>query len=349
MTAPEIPQTMKKLVVVEGGASIKDCKIEFIEVDVPQPKSGELLVKMAAAVVNPSDYGKWTNPSQENQAMGLEGSGVVVASGGGIMTWKVSIGQKVGVINLKNNQGTYSEYVTVSATDGYFPLPDDLPVEDAAGFFVNPYTVLGILDTAAQAHSKALVHTAAASQLGQMMNKLANDAELSNGMEIINVVRREEQAKILEDLGAKHIINTSHDDWKTQLKAKMKELECTVAFDAVAGSMAGDLLECLPPKGQLFVYGVLAGKISGVDPLDLIYRQKKLKGFFLTSWIKGGGLLSMLSRMSSAGKTVNAGLKQGGWSSSQFKDVSMEDMHKECVALLEGSATGAKLRVRLDQ
>ena len=181
-----------------------------------------------------------------------------------------------------------------------------------------------------------------------MMNKLAA-SEMSNGVEIINVVRRDEQAKILEDLGAKHIVNSSHDDWKAQLKTKMKELECHVAFDAVAGSMTGDLLSCMPHKGQVWVYGVLAGNMSGVDPLDLIYRKKKLNGFFLTSWVKGGGLLSMLSRMTSAGKTVNAGLAKGGWSSSQFKDISMEDVQKECSALLEGSATGAKLRVRLDQ
>ncbi|KAL3936808.1 MAG: hypothetical protein SGARI_002399 [Bacillariaceae sp.] len=347
--ADAIPEKMKRLVVVEGGDSIKACKIEVQEVDVPKPKSGELLVKMVAAVVNPSDYGKWKAPSGPNMAMGIEGSGIVVASGGGLMSYRASIGQKVGVVGLKNDQGTYSEYVTVSSTDGYFPLPDDLPVEDAAGFFVNPYTVLGIMDTAKQTGSKALVHTAAASQLGQMMNKLAADEALSNGMEIINVVRREEQAKLLEELGAKHIINSSQDDWKAQLKSKMKELECTVAFDAVAGPMSGDLMDCLPFKGSMWVYGVLSGNMSGVDPLDLIYRQKQIKGFFLSSWVKGGGMLSMISRMSSAGKTVNSGLAQGGWSSSQFKDVSMEDAQKECVALLEGSATGAKLRVRLDQ
>ncbi|KAL3922874.1 MAG: hypothetical protein SGILL_001975 [Bacillariaceae sp.] len=344
----EIPEKMKQLVVVEGGDSIKNCKIEVVQVDVPKPKSGELLVKMVAAVVNPSDYGKWKSPSTENMAMGLEGSGIIVASGGGLTTWKVSIGQKVGVVGVKGNQGTYSEYVTVSAIDGYFPLPEELPVEDAAGFFVNPYTVLGIMETAKQTDSKAVVHTAAASQLGQMMNKLAL-SEFSNGLQIINVVRREEQAKILEDLGAKHIINSSQDDWKAQLKAKMKELECTVAFDAVAGPMTGDLLECVPFKGQVWVYGVLSGPMTGVDPIQLIYKQKQLNGFFLTSWIKGGGMLSMLSRMSSAGKIVNAGLSQGGWASSQFKDISLENVQKECSGLLEGSATGAKLRVRLDQ
>ena len=88
-------------------------------------------------------------------------------------------------------------------------MPDDLPVEDAASFWVNPYTALGILDTAKSCGSKVLVHTAGASQLGQMMNKLVRGPESDGGvgggyagMQIINVVRREEQVKILEALGA---------------------------------------------------------------------------------------------------------------------------------------------------
>jgi len=345
--APEIPAKMKKMVVAKGGATVKECQLEIQEVDVPKPGPNDILVKVVAAAVNPSDYGSWKS-AEPQVAMGKEGAGIVVALGGGLVTKRVKMGQKVGIVGLKQNQGTYSEYVVVSAVDGFFPLPDDLPVEDAASFLVNPYTVIGIMDTAKSAGSKALVHTAAASQLGLMMNKIANDKSLSNGVEIINVVRREEQVKILQELGAKHIINSSEDDWTVKLQQKVEELHCTVGFDAVAGSSSGHILAALPPAGTLYVYGGLAGDCSGINASDLIYKQKQIKGFFLMAWIQHGGMLMTVPRMMAAGRKVNAGLGKGGWSSSQFKDVTLDKMQDELVKQLEGSATGSKLRIRFD-
>ena len=79
--------------------------------------------------------------------MGTEGSGIVVASGGGMWTYGL-VGKKVGFVNLPRNQGSYSEYVTVNAVKGVFPMPERMDVNDAASFFVNPYTAYGILETA---------------------------------------------------------------------------------------------------------------------------------------------------------------------------------------------------------
>ena len=106
----------------------------------PKPRSGELLIKVAAAPINPSDYGVWRNSKPERcpLAIGNEGSGVVVASGGGSARIVAGVGSKVGFVNLPKGQGAYSEYVTVSAMTGTFPLPADLDVELAASFFVNP-------------------------------------------------------------------------------------------------------------------------------------------------------------------------------------------------------------------
>lgn len=348
--APDaIPETMKRLVVMEPGEDVASCKIEFQEVPVPKPISGQVLIKVIAAAVNPSDYEAWKNCRKEQcpYAMGIEGCGVVVATGGGLTTMMSKVGTKVGFVGLKNKQGAYSEYVVADAMHETYPMPDDVPIEDAASFFVNPYTAIGILDTVKSTEkAKAFVHTAAASQLGQMIVKLA----ATENVEVVNVVRRQEQAEMLKEIGAKHVIVTGSDGaWKDELAAKIGELGVTVAMDAVAGSMTGDLLDLLPKKGTVYLYGVLAGKAENINPVNLIYHQKKIKGFGLSSWIKQGGLLGSVSIMMSASKKVNAGLKDGGWSSSQFQDTTMESLQADVVDLLNSGATGKKLRVRLDK
>ena len=342
---------MRRLVVTSPGkaTSVADCTVEIQTVPTPQPKSGELLIKVVAAPVNPSDYGSWFGSKPESYpiVMGKEGCGVVVATGGGLSTWRCPVGTKVGFACNDAKQGSYAEYVTMDAITGVFPMPDDVPIEDCASFLVNPYTAVGILDTAEQAGSNVIVHTAAASQLGQMIVKLAP----TKGMEVINVVRRDDQKEILEKLGAKYIVVTKGDDatWKAKLKEKVQQLGATCAFDAVSGDMTGHLLECMPPKrGIVYLYGNLAGRAGNINPSDLIYRKKQLKSFYLTSWINSGGSIQMLKRMLAAGKIVNSGLKSGGWCCSQFEDTTMEKAHENIVKLLGGSITGKKLRIRFD-
>ena len=171
----------------------------------------------------------------------------------------------------------------------------------------------------------------------------------TEGIEVINVVRREDQSELLKKIGAKHVIVTGNDDsWKVRLEAKMEELGATVAFDAIAGRSTGDLLDVLPKKGTVYVYGGLAGRVENVDPLSLIYHEKKVKGFFLSTWIQQGGMLSMMYRMMTATQKVTSGLEQGGWSSSQFKDTTLENAQADIAKLLQSSITGLKLRIRLD-
>ena len=346
----EIPTTMKRLVGKEPGKDVASCKIEVEEIPVPEPEPGEVLVKMVAAPVNPSDYGDWyrSSPDKYPMTMGKEGCGIVVKVGSSWMTtMSCKVGQKVGVIGLKKNQGTYSEYVVAKAPIGeIFPLPHDMEqVQDGASFFVNPYTTVGILETTRRVHrTNVLVHTAAASQLGQMMVKLAP----SQGIQIINVVRRPEQAEILKEIGAKHIIVTADDTWKDHLKAKIKELDCKVAFDAVAGNSTGDMVAALPTHGTCYVYGGLAGSCGNISPVDLIYRKKVVRGWELPNWIQGDGVVAMIWRMRNATATVNAGLSNGGWSSTQFMDTTMDKVHDEIVRLLGSSSTGKKLRIRFD-
>ena len=349
-----IPETMKRLVLTDpgDGTSVKTCKIELeTNAPVPKPASGEVLVKMVAAPCNPSDYGSWRSANKKDcpRGIGNEGCGIVVATGCGVSTnFMFPVGTRVGVVEPKNNQGTFSEYVCMSASEGVFSLPDDLPLEDGASFFVNPYTTIAILEDAKAAGCKSIVHTAAASQLGQMMNKLVAEEKEGGWPAIINVVRRDEQAKLLTDLGAKHVVVTSHENWKEELKSKIEELDCTMAYDAVSGDMTGDLLECLPRRGTVKVYGGLAGKCKNITPADLVYQEKEIHGFVLAKWIRQGGTLATIRRLMCAGKKVNAGLA-GGWSSSQFKDTTPENMYKDITDHLDSSITGVKLRLRFDK
>jgi NADPH:quinone reductase len=300
--------------------------------------------------VNPSDYGEWKNITESFQPkpVGKEGSGVVVLSGGGVYA-NSCVGSKVGFIIDTPTQGSYSEYVTVDALKGIFPLPDTVPVEDAASHFVNPYTVYGIVDTMRSNHNGkstlGFIHTGAASQLGQMMVKYC----LQEKITLINVVRRDEQAEILRTLGAQHIIVSNTSDWEDQLKALIKELDIRCAFECVSGEMTGKILSMLPPKSTLFVYGSLSGSpCSGIEPLDLIYRKKRLEGWLLPTWLLNGDPVTMLMRIRAATAAVHGGLAKGGWAESQFDDCTMSTMIDRFRELIENGFTGRKLRIRMD-
>lgn len=316
----------------------------------PVPNSGEVLIRVSAAPVNPSDYGGWRTAKVDDPTkpfyLGNEGCGVVVASGGG-MTANGLLGKKVGIVKPKNG-GTYQDYVVAEAMTACFVLPDDVPVEDAASFFVNPYTAVGILATVREVGSPGFIHTAAASQLGQMFVKLMQKPE-NKDITLINVVRREEQAEILRALGATHIIVSSKEGWKDELAKLVEEHKITCAFDAISGESTGDLVSALPSKSHTFVYGGLSEKpVSGIATMDLIYRSKKVEGWLLTNYLKGasGGQVGMLMRINKMTKEVNPELAKG-WASSQFVDAKPEEFWTKFLEMRNGGGfTNKKLRLR---
>ena len=129
-----VPTHMRRVVLVRPAEEIADAQLDIEIVPVPVPVSGEVLIRVVAAPVNPSDYGKFkatlaADATWNKLPMGNEGSGVVIASGGGIMANGL-MGKSVGFVNLKR-QGSWSEYVTASALTAVFPLPAELPTEDA--------------------------------------------------------------------------------------------------------------------------------------------------------------------------------------------------------------------------
>lgn len=340
----DAPPRMKRAFLVEGAKDIASAKLEVQEVETPKPQHGEVLVKIAAAPINPSDDGQWKNPRVSKATpIGIEGSGIVVASGGGPFTSGL-LGKKVSVTLTSRGGGTYAQYVTAKAATEVHLLPQDMPVEDGCAFMINPWTVVGILETVREAGGKAFIQTAAASQLGMMLVKLCQ----KEGVTLVNLVRRSEQKDTLMKLGVKeeHIVITGDsDEWKAKLAALIEQFKIKHAFDAVAGGMTGTLLSMLPPKGSIWVYGRLAPEpVGNIDPLDLIYRGKQVRGFLLTGWLMSGGPLKALKRYRSLTKTVRDNLQT--IFASDFQDVSMENMQAEYVKFCAEGKTGKKMRVR---
>jgi len=250
------------------------------------------------------------------------------------------LGQKV---VLMGGGPKYAEYAVANAMTEALRLPPEVRVEDGCAFFINPFTVVGIVDTIVSKGAKVFIHTAAASQLGRMMVKYCKII----GVTVVNVVRREEQAKALREIGAEHVVVTgSGDEWKAELQKLIKDLQINYAFDAIAGDMSGTLLTMLPKKGCVWVYGRLASEpVGNIQPLDLIYRGKSLQGFLLTEWMLRGGVLKTIMRVSKTAKIV--GKHWTAAFASDFKDTQMSTMHADYCASLEQGISGSKMRLRL--
>jgi len=346
-----IPEKMKRLVVLEtpekfeGFNDLKDFKVRVEQAPVPTPKPGEVLVKMKAAVVNPSDEGDLSQAAKGKgeplpRVFGREGSGVVVASGGGFMAGGM-MGKKVGICDM--NAGTWQEYICMPAKPpGACVLDQSLPVETAASFFVNPLTAIGIFDVAKRKGSPAFIHTVGNSQLGQMMVKLADE----QGCTIVNMVRKEEGAELLRSLGAKHVVVTSREDWQDQLKDLISKLNISVAFDAIAGDMSGTMMQLLPEGSTTVVYGGLSSRlVNGLPVIDMIYGKKKFEAFFLKTWLTEGGMLRTILRLRKAFKLSMPALGEGGWAETQFEDCTLEEMWTK---MCRSQSRAKKLRIRMD-
>lgn len=334
----KVPTRMRRVVLVEANRDLHQARLEVEEVETPKPRNGQVLVKIAAAPINPSDDGIWRVPPKQGYPLplGNEASGTVIASGGGFMASRL-LGKNVAIIGAK----TYAEYAVVDALQGAFCLPSDISVEDGCAFFINPFTVVGIVETVKESGSNVFIHTAAASQLGQMLVKYCK----TQGVQVVNIVRRNDQADMLRKVGAEIIVVTSEAEWEIKLQKLIKDLNIKCAFDAVAGEMSGTLLTMLPPGGTVWVYGRLAPEpVGNIQPLDLIYRGKKIQGFMLTNWLFKGGRLKGLFRSMRAASKVRKFLKD--IFSCTFKDTDMEAMHAHYCTLMAGGATGNKMRVR---
>jgi len=296
-----------------------ELEISLVDVPTPEPADDEVVVRIEAAPINPSDLGLLVGaadmstakasgtkeapvitakvPDGAMRAMGArldqslpvgnEGAGVVIKTGASDAA-KALMGKTVAMIG----GAMYGQYRTLKARDCQ-PLPEGTTAAEGASWFVNPLTALGMTETMRREGHKALVHTAAASNLGQMLNKIC----IKDGIGLVNIVRSQEQADILKKIGAKHVVDSSKPTFLDDLTNALVETGATIAFDAIGGGkLAGDILNCMEiainktakeysrygssVHKQVYVYGAL-----DIRPIELP------RGFGM-AWGVGGWLLT---------------------------------------------------------
>ena len=273
--------------------------------------------------------------------VGNEGGGVVIAAGEGA---EDLIGKVVGIIG----GGMYTQFRKVRATDAIV-FPDGTTPKQAASAFVNPLTAQAMVETMRAEGHKALVHTAAASNLGQMLVKIC----VADGVDLVNIVRNDEQAKILTDLGAKHVIDSSKPDFRTALIDALAATGATIAFDAVGGgALAGHILGAMeqallrnnpamgnygtPIHKQVYIYGRLDLTPTTIAPNAGF--AWGVGGFLLTPFLMKAGL-----------ETVNRLRKRVAdeigttFASSYTSEISLaEALDPDTIRAYQRKATGEK-------
>ena len=241
-------------------------ELSLVRVPVPEPGPDEVVVQVQAAPINPSDLGLLTGPADlstlqasgsgesivltaqipeiaikmlaarfdQSLPIGNEGAGLVVKAGANT---QALLGKTVAMVG----GAMYAQYRKIKAIE-VLPLPDGTSAVEGASCFVNPLTALSMVETLRLEGHKALVHTAAASNLGQMLNKIC----IKDGVPLVNIVRSEEQERILRDIGAKYVVNSTSPNFMNDLVRALKETDATLAFDAIGGGkLAGQILTAM--------------------------------------------------------------------------------------------------------
>lgn len=271
-----------------------DGKVESLSVaerPVPHPGPGQVLVRVAAAPINPSDLmflrGLYGFKKKLPVTPGFEGSGTVVGAGGGLRA-RALVGRRVAcsAADPTISGGTWAEFV---ATAAHFcvPLRKDVETEQAATMLVNPLSAWALIGRARRGGHRAVLQTAAASALGRMILKLGHRFSVP----VVNVVRRKEQVDLLLKMGADHVLDSSEPEFDRALRTLCHQVSATLAFDAVAGDMTGRILHAMPHGSRVLVYGALSLQACQIDPSTLIFEDKHVEGFWLSAWLRRRNLI----------------------------------------------------------
>ncbi len=371
-----IPTTGLQLVSLLKSSG--ELEVSLIDVPVPEPKENEVLVRIDATPINPSDLGLLFGPADiagaklsgtpdrpvltaqmpeavmramaarldQPMPVGNEAGGVVVAAGPSPEA-QALLGKTVGIIG----GAMYAQYRCVRVAD-CMVLADGTTAAEGASCFVNPLTALAMTEVMKRENHTGLIHTAAASNLGQMLQKIC----LKDGIPLVNIVRSEAQAELLRGIGATYVCDSTAPDFLDNLTAALVETGATIAFDAIGGGkLAGQILTCIEAAAvkrmkeysrygsdtfkQVYIYGAL-----DMGPTTLTRN-------FGFSWAVSGFLLTpFLMQIGAEGNQrlrarVVAELKTT-FASHYTSEVSLAEMLRpDIAAVYNKRATGEKFLV----
>jgi NADPH:quinone reductase-like Zn-dependent oxidoreductase len=276
---------------------------------------------MLASPINPSDlmyvrgvYGK-TPPLPSSP--GFEGVGIVEESGGGLLARRV-MGKRVAVIS--SNGGNWREQTVVPARQAV-PVPAELPLEQAASFFVNPASAIVMTQHVLRIPRNTwLLQTAAGSALGRMVIRLGKQ----NGFRTMNVVRRREQREELLRVGGDAVICSSDESISGRALTLTNGAGVPFAIDAVGGQTASDVIQALGANSRMLVYGTLSMEPMSIDPRVLMVNHKAVEGFWLSIWAARQSAITMLLLFRRIGQLLRAGVLTtevgSSFSMDQIKD-----------------------------
>ncbi len=351
----------------------------FIEFEMPEPGPDEVIVRVEATPINPSDLALLLTRADISTArpggtadrpvvtadippmlmklidarvgqslpVGNEGAGTVIAAGASDAA-QALLGKTVGMTGGE----MYARYRCMKA-GMCLELPEGTSAAEGASCFVNPMTVLGMVETMRMEGHKALVHTAAASNLGQMLNRVCRE----DGIDLVNIVRKPEQVELLKKLGARYIVNSSSDSFTRDLTDALISTGATLAFDATGGGrLASTILSCMESAAAL---SMKEYNRYGSD----VYKQVYVYGFLDRSpttlsinygfcWGMGGWLLPIflqkagLRKMMEMRARVAAGLKNT-FASHYSREISLlETLAIPVIHQYARQATGEKYLIR---
>ena len=304
MSQHQIPDYMTAI-VLDSYSGVEALRVE--QLPVPKPGNNEVLVKVAAASINPSDLafieGLYSFKKPTPVVPGFEGSGTVVEANRSVMGRYLK-GKRVACLSQAKSDGVWAEYM-VTTTNYALPLDKAVSLEQGAMSIVNPLTAIAFLTIAKNSGHKVIINTAAASALGQMVNRLG----LSEGIQVINIVRRDIQVDLFKQQNAEMVLNSSEPNFDQQLHDLCHQRKARLAFDAVAGPMTMQLLEAMPAHSKVTVYGGLSNEPALAQSGHLIFQNKAVDGFWLTSWLAEKNFMQNLMLWRRAQKMLSKELK----------------------------------------
>lgn len=321
----ELPQSMFANVLKFDGFSgsmtgpvIEDAAEWLIsaELPVPKPGPGQVLVRLRAASVNPSDLhfikGEYGQPRIKGAAAGFEGCGDVVATGDGAEALQ---GQRVAFV--ATGSGAWAEYV-VTQMQMCIPLRPDISDEDGAAQIVNPLTAMAMVDIAKQ-DGDAFVISAATSQLGKLMCSLGRDL----GLKPIAIVRRAETVDMLKDLGAAEVLASSEPGIIGTFSKFCGTLKPRVFLDAVVDQLSEQMFGAMPNRARWVCYGKLGNEAPTLTQTgQLIFMGKRIEGFWLTHWLMSTPVEDQMRVVAE----VQARFADGRWKTDVSEHLTLRDL-----------------------